>query len=136
MSGLRGSLDKLKNLSALLRRLPVVVGQKVATAVATPLTSIVQGDFDASEDPYGIPWAPGVDGEKVTLRETGALARGLTYVAIGRKLRMRLGVPYAKYQVGKRRVAPAQGAVLPTTYSNAIGQTANAVVHAELGGTP
>lgn len=128
-----GNVAKLKNFAASLRQLPVVVGQKVAASVAAPLTSIAQGNFAASEDPYGNAWAPGVDGQRITLRQTGALARGLVYVAIGRKLRMRLGPDYSRYQVGKRRVAPAQGAVLPTTYSSAIVETTSAVIHAELG---
>lgn len=132
MSGLRGNIGKLKDFAASLRQLPVQVGQKVAASVAPPLTTIVQTDFDASRDPYGIPWAPGVDGQRVTLRKTGALARGLVYRAIGRKLRLQLAPVYAKYQVGKRRIAPAQGAALPTEYSSVIGETAHTIIREDL----
>jgi hypothetical protein len=109
------------------------VANKAATAAAAPLSAIVQASFDAGEDPYGVPWAPGADGRRITLRKSGALARGLFYLAIGRKIRLRLPVPYAKYQVGKRRVAPTQGGRLPADYSKAISKATSDVIHAELG---
>lgn len=133
MSGLKGSLETLKNLASAMARLPRVVALKVTEAAAAPITALVTSTFDAGETPYGISWEPGVDGRVVTLRKSGALARGLVYVASGRSLRMRLPVAYAKYQVGRRRVAPAQGSALPKNYSTAIATAASKVITKELG---
>jgi len=112
--------SSLKKFASVLRTLPTVLAQNAATKAAPTLSKIVETSFAAGEDPYGIQWAPGVDGQRVTLRKSGDLAKRLFYVAIGRILRLRLGVPYAKYQVGRRRVAPAQGAPLPPEYAKAL----------------
>lgn len=130
---LTGNVATLSQFSSALRRLPVVVAQKVATAAAPVLTSLVADSFDAGEDPYGNAWIEGSQGQRVTLRKSGNLAKGLQYVATGTKLRMRLPVAYAKYQVGKRPVAPAQGSALPVEYSRALARTAVAVCREELG---
>lgn len=127
------ALQSLARFSADLRRLPRVVAQQVATEAAPVLTALVQQSFNASEDPYGNLWSPGADGQRITLRKSGGLAKGLQYVAIGTKLRMRLAVSYAKYQVGKRRVSPAQGGALPVEYTRALHRTAVAVCKRELG---
>lgn len=134
MSGLKGNLASLRKFSQTLRSLPRVVAQKVTTASAPAITDAARSTFDASENPYGIPWSPGVDGQKVTLRKTGALARYVKYVGIGTKLRIALGVPYAKYQLGKRLVFPRQGAVLPAAYLRTLSETTENVIRAELGG--
>lgn len=130
---LRGSPETLSRFASDLRRLPAVVAQKVAAAAAPQLTELVGESFDAGEDPYGNAWIEGADGQRVTLRKSGALAKGLQYVAIGTKLRMRLPVAYAKYQVGRRPVAPAQTKELPESYSRAIARTTVAVCREELG---
>jgi hypothetical protein len=127
------SLQSLAKFSADLRRLPRVVATKVAEAAAPAITKLAATSFSSSEDPYGAPWAPGSDGGKVSLRKTGALSRFIRYVAIGTKLRVSLGVPYAKYQIGRRPVYPKQGAPLPTDYVRTLERTAVDVVRQELG---
>lgn len=106
---------------------------KVAAAAAPALTAAIQATFNAGEDAYGIGWVPKEDGTRATLKKSGALASKLHYVAIGTKLRVALGVRYAKYVVGKRPVTPRQGDPLPAAYSEAIARAAVAVCKAELG---
>lgn len=125
------SAQSLKALAAKLRSLPRVVAQRVATASAPAISTVAAAAFNRGEDPYGVAWAPGADGKRVTLRKTGSLARFLRYVAVGTRLRVALGVPYAKYQIGKRPVFPTQGGALPQVYVDALAQaTAGAVSEA------
>ena len=133
MSGLSGLVGSLSKFQADLRRLPTVVAQRVAAESAGTITRLVEQTFSASENAYGIGWAPGAEGQKVTLRKSVALARGLVYVATGTRIRLKLAVKYAKYQVGKRPVAPSQGAPLPLAYATALSRTAIAICRAELG---
>jgi len=126
-------MKSLAQFSQDLRRLPRVVAQKVAAAAAPVLTELAKSTFDASEDAYGIDWAPGARGQKVTLRRSGDLATYIRYVAIGTKLRVALGVKYAKYQVGKRPVFPKQHGELPDAYVQALQRTAVRVVKEEMG---
>lgn len=79
-------------------------------------------------------WVPAVDGRPVTLRKTGALAKFVYYVAIGAKLRVALGVGYAKYQIGKRPVFPRQGGVLPAAYVRTLEQVTAAEARGALEG--
>ena len=60
-------------------------------------------------------------------------ARQIRYVAIGTKLRVALGVAYAKFQIGRRPVFPTQGGTLPVEYSRTLQRTAVDVVRAEMG---
>lgn len=130
---LSGDLSSLKKFSAGLRRLPTVVAQKVARSAAPEITSAAQATFAAGEDPYGAAWAPGAEGQTVTLQKSGSLRRYISYVAIGTILRVALGVPYAKYQIGKRPVFPRQGAPLPPSYVRTLKATTGVVCRAELG---
>ncbi len=126
-------MNSLSKFADDLRRLPRVVAQQVAKEAAPEITRLAKASFDASQTPYGIPWAPGEKGQKVTLRKTGALEGNLRYVAIGTKLRVALGVAYAKFQIGKRPVFPGQGGALPPSYVQALQRIAVRVVRRELG---
>ena len=135
MSGLRGDISKLRRLEASLRELPRVVAQKVATASAGVITSLAEGTFNAGENAFGDPWEPGAEGQRITLRRTGALAAGVKYVAIGTRLRAVLGPKYAKFATGKhnRYIFPRVGSSLPASYVAALRAKANEVIRAELG---
>lgn len=133
MSGLSGNLESLRAFSKSLRRVPVVVAHKVATASAPAITSAATATFEASANAYGVSWLPGADGRRITLKKSGALAKFIRYVAIGSKLRVSLGVPYAKFQIGRRPIFPPQGAPLPAAYVRTLQQTASDVIRAELG---
>lgn len=106
----------LSEFTKQLRTLPRRVAERVAEEVAPELTTVAHSTFLASEDAYGVPWAPRADGRKATLRKKGDLFDFLHYVAIGTKLRVALGVRYAKYQIGRRPVFPTQGGALPSSY--------------------
>lgn len=126
------SIASLAKFSADLRRLPRTVAIRVAEQSAPAITTLARSTFNASSNAYGVPWAPGVDGDRVTLNQTGNLARRVHYVAIGTKLRVALGVPYAKYQIGRRPVFPTQGGALPTEYASTLAQVAVNVVRSEM----
>jgi hypothetical protein len=132
MSGLTGDLSSLSRFSAALRRLPTVVAQRVAEQAAPALTDAALSTFNASQDPFGTPWDAGADGQRVTLRRTGALAKYIRYVAIGTKLRVSLGVSYAKYKVAKRPIFPKQGEPLPVAYVDVLRRVAADVCREEL----
>ncbi len=126
------STANLKEFAASLRELPRVVGHRVAAACAPVLTTLVLETSRSSADAYGAAWAPGADGQTVTLRKSGALLNGVRYVAIGSKLRLALTTKYAKYQVGRRPVTPRQGEALPPAYARALDTTARLVIREAL----
>lgn len=125
------ALSSLKEFSARLRTFPRVVAIETAKRAAPALTAALRSSFAAGEDAYGVAWAPSNDGARVTLRKSGDLEKTLAFVAIGTKLRVKLSVPYAKYQVGKRPITPSQGAPLPPAYREALVSAVNAVGRAE-----
>ena len=131
-AGLTGDMSSLAKFSANLRKLPTVVAQKVAEAAAAAISALARQTFDASQDAYGIPWDAGRDGRAVTLRRSGTLSKYLKYVAIGTKLRVSLGVSYAKYPVGKRPALPKQGDPLPAAYTATLRRVAADVIRKEL----
>jgi hypothetical protein len=116
-----------------LRRLPKVVALKVAEEAAPELSKTAAQTFDAGADPYGFTWRPGVDGQKITLHKSGDLRRFVKYVAIGTRLRIALGVRYAKYQIGKRLVFPRHVGGLPDPYVQTLQRVAARVVRREMG---
>lgn len=134
MAGLIGNPKSLTDLAAKLRALPRVVAIKVAAAAAPVLTEAARATFDAGENAYGLTWAPRADGSRATLRRSGSLESGIHYVAIGTKIRVALGVAYAKYVVGKRPVFPRPGN-LPVEYQRLLTQTTADVIAAEMGAT-
>jgi hypothetical protein len=131
-AGLKGDISKIRSLERSIRELPRVVGAKVATAVAATITAMNRATFSAGQNAYGDPWLPGVGGDPVDLRESGALAKAIAYVAIGTRLRARLGPAYAKYQVGRRPVLPT--GKLPLRMAAAVRAAADVVIRAEIRG--
>lgn len=128
------NLSTLSRFSASLRDLPKTLGIKIAAKAAPALTSIALSTFRASEDAFGGPWSPSKDGERVTLTRSGDLARYIRYVAIGTKLRVALGVRYARYQIGRRPIFPKQGDELPIAYRKALEAATQEVIRTDLGG--
>ena len=123
----------LTEFAADLRRLPRTVAIRIAEAAAPGLTDLAKDSFDGGETPYGVSWPPGEQGQRVTLRKTGALERYIKYVAIGTRLRVSLGVKYAKYQIGKRPVFPRAGGELPPSYIETLQRVAVRIVKESLG---
>lgn len=125
-------IPSLAKFSESLRRLPRSVATRVASEAAPAITALAKASFDASTTPYGVPWAPGDDGERITLRKTGNLERRVQYGAAGTKLRVVLGVPYAKYQIGKRPIFPRQGGALPEKYVFALHNVAIRIIREDM----
>lgn len=132
MSGIDTSA--LRKFSASLRTLPTVVAQKVAAAAAPALTDAALATFNAGETAYGDTWKIREDGTRATLDQSGMLKRGISYVAIGTRIRVALAVSYAKYVIGRRPVFPRQGQTLPAAYSEALAKATQTVIAAEMGG--
>ena len=126
------NVSSLKKFSENLRGLSRTLAVKVAATAADEITSLARDTFSQSADPYGVPWTPGFDGRDVTLRKSGALLSTIRYVAIGTKLRVALGVAYAKYQIGRRPVFPTQGGLLPKSYSATLERVTREVCAAAL----
>ena len=126
---MKGSLRSLANFSAKLRALPTSVAIRVTERAAPELTALARQTFSQGTNPYGVPWLPNSEGERVTLRRSGGIEKSVFYVAIGTKLRIRMGVSYAKYQIGKRPVFPSQGSALPGNYSATLARVTVDVVN-------
>lgn len=113
-----------KSLRSIADRKGSKVAEDIAAQVAPVISKISQETFAARTNPYGVPWAPAVDGSEVTLDKTGALKAAIQYKSFGQKLRCVLGPKYAKYQVGKRHVFPPRGGLLPPAYQQKIHKIA------------
>lgn len=129
-AGLKGNIGTIRNLQRNLAELPRVLGAKVALAAVNVITDRARATFAAGQNAYGDPWLPGHDGEKVTLRKSGAIAAGVKYVAFGTRIRSVLSASHAKYQVGRRPVLPT--GALPPAYAADIEAAVNRVAAAEL----
>lgn len=134
MAGLQGNISSLAKFTQALAQLPRTLALKVAAEAAPKLTDVARSTFEAGENAYGTTWAPKKTGERATLKRSGGIEGGVYYVAIGTKIRVRLGVPWAKYQVGKRPIFPGQGQALPVAYIEALTKSANETIARELGG--
>ena len=131
-AGLRGDLGKLRRIEQSIRHLPRVIGAKVATACAGKLTTLVRATFNAGQNAYGDPWSPSASGERLTLKQSGALAASLGFSAAGTRLWARLGPKYSKYVVGPRPVLPT--GKLPRSWAETLRVATDAVISAELKG--
>lgn len=127
-----GAIQSIKAFTESLRALPRVLALKVAREAAGDLTEIAKADFAAQRDPYGNAWAKGAKGQDVDLVAQGDLRSYVRYVAAGTRLRVALSVPYAKYQIGKRPIAPRQGETLPEPYLRALIAVAQRVASEEM----
>lgn len=110
-----------KQLEAMASR---KTAQNIAENAAPIITRLGLETFDAGQSADGTPWRPGHDGQRATLRKSGDLEKGLKYIAIGTKLRVKLGVAYGKYQIGRRPIFPKQGDPLPATWVRALQRIA------------
>lgn len=134
MSGLVGNPRTLKRFAQSLQQLPTRITSKIAERSAPAITTALQTTFAAGTDPYGQPWAPGADGKPVDLVESGKLRGTLSFYPIGRRIVAKLGVKYAKFQVGRRRVLPPGGRPLPVAWSEQLAEIANAQIRAFIEG--
>ena len=129
---LTGNPQKLRDIGKNLGNVAQVTRLKIAARVAPAITGLALASFASGEAPTGEPWRPGADGFDVTLVESGSLRAGLRFVAVGARVRAVLGVRYAKYQVGRRRVLPAPGQQMPASWREAAGRISREEIAAHL----
>lgn len=118
MTALRGDLSTLKRMKASLRDLPRSVAHSVAQRGAPALTGLTQAAFDGGRSVYGEARPPGVSGDRLTLRKTGALEADLRFVANGTTIRCVLGPRYAKYVI---RYGILPNGAMPVSWSSRLG---------------
>jgi hypothetical protein len=128
------SARSLKELAGYLRTLPKELGAKIATKAAPVVTRIAETTFANQVTPEGVAWNPSLDGSTPSLVKSGALRKGLKYVAIGSVLRVVLPVKYAKYQIGRRPVLPRQNGQLPQEYRDKLDEIAGLEIIAHMDG--
>ena len=121
---LKGDLSNLSRFQAAIRTIGSgLLANRVASLAAPKLTRLAKATAAASQTAEGVPWRPSPNGQKVTLRKSGAMLSRLVYVAIGSKLRVALTARYARYQIGRRPVFPTQTSALPDTYRKALDES-------------
>jgi hypothetical protein len=113
---LRGNPQRLRDLGRNLGDLPQVARNRIASRVAPAITELALASFDRGETPFGDAWSLGYDGRDVDLVRSGAMRGTLRFVAIGSRVRCVIGVKWAKFQVGRRRVLPAPGQTMPASW--------------------
>lgn len=126
--GLIGDVNKIRAIEKAFLRFPKVAARILTKRVASKITALGRATFNAGQNAYGDEWEPLADGSPATLVRSGALAKGVEYVANGRLLRARLGPRYAKYVIGKRPIFPQKKAKLPPSYNAAIRETLPSVI--------
>lgn len=130
---LKGNPQKLRDIGKNIAGLGQVVKNKIAARVAPAITELALASFDRGETPFGDAWPPGHDGRDVDLVESGAMRGTLRFVAIGGRVRCVMGVKWAKYQVGKRKVLPAPGQTMPGPWRDVAGRISREEITLALG---
>lgn len=96
----------------------------IVAAAAQSVTDSARASFAAHQSPYGDAWAARRDGKPRTNFKSGALFSQLRFVPAGTAIRVSLGVPYARYRLGRGDLLPRKGAKLPPAWAAAIEKVA------------
>ncbi len=106
-AGLRGNPGLLTQLGASMRALPRAIQFEAAKAVAPVATELAQAAFNAGQTVYGDARPAGVDGNALTLVQSGDARRALRFVADGTAVRCDLSAaPHLRFLIGKYKVLP------------------------------
>ncbi len=133
MSGVRGSTSTLRKLSKTLRSISAVAAVKIAKKAAPPLTGEFAGDFDAGLTAHGDPRPLGVEGNALSLVQSGDTRRDIKFTSDGgTKIRAVLGTKYAKYLIGKYGILPS--GTLPTEWQKLLAKVSEAELDRLMGG--
>lgn len=130
MSGLRGNPENLRALAKSIRRLPTVVAQNVAAKVAPVITQKASSAYSSGQTVYGDARPTGVQGNALSLVETGATKGRVYFVAVGTVVRCVLGTRQSRFLIGKYRILPMGR--MPVAWSQSIGVTARQEIQAAL----
>jgi phage gpG-like protein len=105
--------NAVARLAEFQRRIGKMVGTgpAVAQRAAPRLLGLTQAGFDSQSDPYGAAWRPAKRNYgHPLLQRTGALRGGITVSPEGSKVRVTLGVTYARYHITTGRgILPQRG---------------------------
>lgn len=96
---LRGDLEKITDLKKRLRALPTSLAHDVAQRGAPKLTQNTRQAFTSGNSVYGEQRPLSVDGNALTLRDTGTTERMLAFTASGSIIRAVLATKYGRYLV-------------------------------------
>lgn len=114
MSGVTGHHAKLQQWQQRINRM-VGVPQRVATVVAPIFQTETREGFDSKTDPYGAAWKA-VKGRTLArgtssiLIRSGALMGSVGAMPAGLRVRVVLGMPYARYHITTGRgILPRAG---------------------------
>ena len=135
MSGVVGNIGNLKQLRDNIRRMPTVVGQRVAARGAPAITGLAQRAYASGDTVYGDARPVGVAGNALSLVRTGTTRSTVRFSATGTILRAVLSTRYAKYLIGKYRILPAGNAALPVTWSARLREIVGEEIPKQLGAT-
>ena len=130
-----GALVRLKSglsireFKGRLAELPLSVAHEIAQQAAPLLTSLAQEAYDAGRNVYGDVRKKGIDGQDLTLVDTGATRRTVVFVANGRIIRAHLGPKYAKYLIGKYKILPiGDRTKMPANWSRALEELGRTII--------
>jgi hypothetical protein len=130
----RGSTRNLREYEKRLRKVAsVATGERIAELGAQALTAELQRDFAAGNDAYGGARPDGFHGP-VTLVRKGTLRSFLKFAATGRRIRVVLSVPYAKFMIGRFNVLPRGGSAIPFRWAEKLDAIAKRVLGETLAG--
>lgn len=97
----------IAHLRGYLKRTPTTVAAEVAREVAPIISGRTRASFGDGRTVYDDPRPTSVvNGEPLTLRETGTVRDQLGFTADGTQMRAVLGPDYAGYLVGKYEILP------------------------------
>ena len=112
----------IRAFKAKLRKLPTSLAHRVASLASPALTRMTQRDYDTGRNVYGEPRLPGVEGQPLDLKESGATRGQVRFVTTGTVTRCVLGTPYAKYLI-RYGILPNGG--LPVAWSRRLKELAD-----------
>lgn len=107
--GVRGDFGSIKALKQRLRDLPRSIAHEVAARGGPAMTDLTRQAFAAGVNVYDEPRPAGVDGQPLTLEQSGATRGQLQFVVTGTIIRCALGTRWAKYLIGKYGILPNGG---------------------------
>ena len=119
-------------VASTIRRLPVRAAIAVAATAAPALTTQMRGEFDSGQTAYGDARPEGVAGP-VSLVRTGDLRRLLRFAATGTRLRVVLGLRYARFMIGRFKILPGGRGAIPTAWKRTIDGITRDAIGKELG---
>lgn len=131
MSGVTGSFDKMR---ALQQRLLKASGalNVVAERVAPKFEELTKQTFATQTDPYGVGWKPLKRPDHQPLVKSGKMLRSFGFRPFGPKVKIDIGVFYARYHISTGRgTLPLKGR-LPSSWRATIEAETRPAVHALL----